>query len=90
MLEFNLKNNEEGFKYLEQIKEMCEMVGSTLEYKEYTTFISIEIHDDNLSAIIKEQNYLKNDYMLWIYHYDNKMAEVRIPMTVIDIIYNIQ
>ena len=90
MIDFQLKNNEEGFKYLKQIKEMCEMVGSKLEYKEYITFISIEIHDDNLLSIIKEQNNLKNDYILWIYHYDNKMAEVRIPMPVIDKIYNIQ
>ena len=87
MLDFNLKNNEKGQEYFKKLTQLFNMLGADYETKEYNCFITFQSTYPNIEAMIKEEHYLENDYILWIYHYDNMMAEVRIPLEVIDTIF---
>ena len=92
MIDFYLKNNEEGNKYLKQIKVFCKQLCNNFEYdlqiQEYSNFIVVNIKDSNICAIVRMNNAL-TDYILWLSHFDNKMAEVRIPISAIDTIYHL-
>ena len=89
-MNFNLKNNKKAEPYLEQLKHFCENIGIKMEYKYYSNFITIYIVEDfNVSALVREEHYLNNDYILDVYDFLKRTADVKIPMNLIDTIYGI-